>query len=143
MSGIDYEKQFEEFFDGYVAAALWSSTDTHPESGDDVELDKFEEADSLRENLKPSAYNFFMKHYSLLSLYLEEREGVKTAECSEWELAGHDFWLNRNGHGTGFWDRGSRVGNQLADLVGWETDYPEINLYLGDDLHVYCTLLIC
>ena len=23
------------------------------------------------------------------------------------EQAGHDFWLSRNGHGTGFWDRDS------------------------------------
>lgn len=29
--------------------------------------------------------------------------------------AGHDFWLSRNGHGTGFWDRGlGEVGDKLA-----------------------------
>lgn len=27
--------------------------------------------------------------------------------------AGHDFWLSRNGHGTGFWDRGLSVGDEL------------------------------
>ena len=25
--------------------------------------------------------------------------------CDVIEQAGHDFWLSRNGHGTGFWDR--------------------------------------
>lgn len=138
MPSIDYEKQFKEFFDGYMTAALWSSTDTHPESGEDVSLDQFEESDSLRINLQPSAYEFFKKHYGLLALYLEDREGVETASCSAWELAGHDFWLNRNGHGTGFWDCGSKVGDQLAALVGFKTEFPEINLILCDDLYVYC-----
>jgi hypothetical protein len=27
--------------------------------------------------------------------------------------AGHDFWLTRNGHGAGFWDRGLGVTGQL------------------------------
>ena len=29
---------------------------------------------------------------------------------------GHDFWLTRNGHGTGFWDRGFPEGNLLTEL---------------------------
>ena len=28
---------------------------------------------------------------------------------SNLEQAGHDFWLSRNGHGSGFWDRGGDV----------------------------------
>ena len=35
--------------------------------------------------------------------------------CSA-ELAGHDFALTRNGHGTGFWDRGlGAIGDMLTD----------------------------
>lgn len=31
------------------------------------------------------------------------------------ESAGHDFWLTRNGHGAGFWDRGlGDVGGRLT-----------------------------
>jgi hypothetical protein len=45
--------------------------------------------------------------------------------------AGHDFWLSRNGHGTGFWDRGfGAVGDSLdahAETFG------TFDLYLGDD----------
>ena len=32
-----------------------------------------------------------------------ERE---SEQYSAEDLAGHDFWLTRNGHGTGFWDAG-------------------------------------
>lgn len=34
------------------------------------------------------------------------------------ERAGHDFWLTRNRHGTGFWDRGlSEIGDKLTELA--------------------------
>lgn len=56
------------------------------------------------------------------------------------EQAGHDFWLSRNGHGTGFWDRGlGEVGEQLHKACGWRTPFPEVNVYLGDDGKVYVT----
>jgi hypothetical protein len=31
------------------------------------------------------------------------------------EQAGHDFWLTRNGHGAGFWDRPEIYGEQAAE----------------------------
>jgi hypothetical protein len=32
--------------------------------------------------------------------------------------AGHDFWLTRNRHGAGFWDRGlGKVGETLTELA--------------------------
>ena len=131
------EKQFSEFFAGYVSAALWSSSDTHHETGKEVQLDECEESDSLRENLKPSAFKFFVENYLLLVKYGEERV-FNEADGSFWEHAGHDFWLNRCGHGTGFWDRDSDTGNELDELVGYGTEYQIIDLYLGDDCKVYC-----
>lgn len=47
------------------------------------------------------------------------------------EQAGHDFWLTRNRHGAGFWDRGlGEVGRKLTDLAH---AYGESNVYVGDD----------
>ena len=53
------------------------------------------------------------------------------------ELGGHDFWLTRNGHGCGFWDRdclpedvGKRL-TQAAERAG------ECNVYVGDDGLIY------
>lgn len=31
--------------------------------------------------------------------------------------AGHDFWLTRERHGTGFWDRGSTHGQELTTIA--------------------------
>ncbi|MNQ85850.1 hypothetical protein D3C85_1010260 [compost metagenome] len=125
---------FDEFFRGYLAAALWSSSDTHPVTQEDVELDKFDWAPGQAESLKADARDFFDTHYALLAEYVE----LRVNDGRKWEYAGHDFWLNRCEHGCGFWDRDcGEVGDKLADLVGHGTDYPNIDLTLGDDLLVY------
>jgi len=49
------------------------------------------------------------------------------------EQAGRDFWLTRNGHGAGFWDRDALaaddLGRQLSDLCGWRTPFAEVAIY--------------
>jgi len=44
---------------------------------------------------------------------------------------GHDFWLTRNRHGAGFWDRG--YGDLGKDLTDKAHTYGESNLYVADD----------
>jgi len=47
------------------------------------------------------------------------------------EQAGHDFWLTRNYHGAGFWDRNlGEVGDKLTEIAH---RFGEIDLYVGDD----------
>ena len=50
------------------------------------------------------------------------------------EQAGHDFWLTRNGHGAGFWDRSDDL------YLGWDKflaevskEHGEVWICLGDD----------
>ena len=51
------------------------------------------------------------------------------------EQFGHDFWLTRNRHGAGFWDRGLGArGDALTELAH---PYGESDLYVGDDGKVY------
>lgn len=46
--------------------------------------------------------------------------------------AGHDFWLTRNGHGAGFWDRGmpDEIGEGLSDIA---KGYGERNAWFSDE----------
>lgn len=61
------------------------------------------------------------------------------------ERFGHDFWLTRNGHGAGFWDRDELNFVVSADGrydMGWELTQVakrmgERTLYLGDDGKVH------
>lgn len=86
---------FDQFFDGYLVCALWSSTDEEGSpfnteySADDID------ATALTE-LREEAWDFFaMNLYTL----------CRCRQDYSYSDAGHDFWLTRNRHGAGFWDR--------------------------------------
>jgi hypothetical protein len=48
---------------------------------------------------------------------------------------GHDFWLTRNHHGAGFWDRG--MGEAGDRLTAAAEAWGEASLYIGDDGRLY------
>lgn len=51
------------------------------------------------------------------------------------EQAGYDFILSRNGHGTGFWDRGNGyLGDALHEYA---KTFGTMNLYVGNDGLLY------
>jgi hypothetical protein len=53
---------------------------------------------------------------------------------------GHDFWLTRNGHGAGFWDRwsGGTEGERHGDVpTEASKPYGTSDLYIGDDDRLY------
>ncbi len=70
----------EIFFDAYIECACFT---------DDLPF----LTNSELQDMKLDCIEFLAKAEHLLS-------GLDLAQC------GHDFWLTRNGHGTGFWDRG-------------------------------------
>ena len=62
------------------------------------------------------------------------RADLNEADISSAE-AGHCFWLSRNGHGTGFWDRDlGAVGDRLHAKA---KRFGEFNLYVGDDGEIH------
>lgn len=125
------QTQITSFIDGYLTAALWSSSYTL-EDGSTVELDNYEWEDGEAEKLQAECISFI--HYAENALF-EYSEKYKPNGYDVWECAGHDFWLTRNGHGAGFWDRGLGVlGKRLTDA---SKAFGTVDLYLGDDEKVY------
>jgi hypothetical protein len=45
------------------------------------------------------------------------------------------MWLTRNGHGTGFWDRG--LGERGDALTKSAESFGDAVLYVGDDGRIY------
>lgn len=87
---------------GYLVAALWTTDDDAPGGVDYEECGRADEllphihADSkLRASVECVAFR--EDHAADLAIYY-------TLGRDE-ESAGHDLWLSRNGHGTGFSDR--------------------------------------
>lgn len=54
-----------------------------------------------------------------------------TQENQTWDSFGIDFWLTRNHHGAGFWDRG--MGDLGEKLTSIAHTMGERSLYEGDD----------
>jgi hypothetical protein len=119
------ERWFEEFVMGYETAALWSSSDGDHESLEEFELDDETKAKFRKECAK------FCDAAQVHLVAAMERKGYSATR------AGHDFWLTRCGHGTGYWDR-DELTQELKDALTQASKAAgERNLYLGDDGLVY------
>lgn len=55
-------------------------------------------------------------------------------QYSDAEMSGHDFWLTRNGHGAGYWDRGLDTGDALSKAA---KTFGSADLCVGDDGLIY------
>lgn len=103
----------------YIECALWASTN---DDGDPIDLETLHE--SAKAQMGDDITNFLT--------YLEEK-GISRDEWSDEQL-GHDFWLSRNGHCAGFWDRGLENGRALHEAA---KTFGSCDLYVGDDGLVY------
>lgn len=131
----DQSERFESldwFTQAYIAAIFWT------EGADDNACD----GKSL-DDFAPEAWDQAIReckdfqelaNADLAAAYEDEKANYDP------ERAGVDFWLTRNGHGAGFWDRG--LGDLRTDTVGGRLsrDAKSMGLcdaYLGDDGLIY------
>jgi hypothetical protein len=113
------ESEMPEMILAYVECALWSSTDEAGEPLDD-EMEYL-----ISEETQAEMAADCEAFYAANAADLADIDAVE---------AGHDFWLTRNRHGAGFWDRGlGDVGKRLSDAANV---YGEAYLELGDDMIV-------
>ena len=129
------------FFEAYVTCALWSSNDESDESGGqplDANYDESDIAPETMDKMRADYLKFQVDNADLLARYYElipegrDSSGEWTPEAQ----AGHDFWLSRNGHGAGFFDRD--VPHELRDsLQELARRAGEFDLYIGDDGLIY------
>lgn len=117
----------DAFTCAYVECALWSSTDDDGEPLDDGR-DASDIAPEALASMVEDCKDFRDANADDLARAYET-EGYDESR------AGHDFWLTRNGHGAGFWDRGlGGVGDKLSRA---SKVYGGVDLYVGDDGQVY------
>jgi hypothetical protein len=125
----------DEFTTAYIEAMLWSTNDeSTPDGG--VPLDKNYSIDDIAPEamtkIVSDCARFQRENATLLS---QANYSPHLSECSNAEMAGHDFWLTRVGHGTGFWDRDlGKVGDKLTEAA---EKFGEVWPYVGDDGKIY------
>jgi hypothetical protein len=116
----------ERVLDAYIECALWASTDAEGEPMD-TRYTRDDIAPEALASMREDVENFCDD-----ALDTDATQGVSEIPDSQ---IGHDFWLTRNGHGAGFWDRG--LGKLGDDLTALCRPYGESDLYVGDDGKVY------
>ena len=135
-----WDQRRREFKRGYITAALWSSYDDDETPLDDSEKygeDKLS-AETVQK-MESDCDKFIQLNDDDLREYAERRaipiHDAAMAEYTAEECAGHDFWLTRAGHGTGFWDRGlGELGERLSKA---SRSFGESWLYVGDDGKIF------
>jgi hypothetical protein len=129
--------QIDEMVDGYVECALWSSTSyiawddkTQSFIPDEDNDQSFSDHNFAQDDIASEAIESMTND---CEDFMTHNEG-DLSELNAGQV-GHDFWLTRNGHGTGFWDHGlGALGNRLTAAC---KPYGESDLYMGDDEKLY------
>lgn len=121
----------EDFIAAYVDCALWSESIG----------EEFGEANDMPGDVSLESWGFTPEDLSeeaMASIREDCEDFIRnTPEVTELTpvQAGHDFWLTRNRHGAGFWDRGlGKLGDRLTDAAH---AYGESGLYIGDDERIH------
>lgn len=122
----------EHFIDAYITCAMWSSTDGDENPLDDDGRTARDIDPDAQHKMAVDCIDFMNANETDLALYSEQ---IDTSRDPAMALAGHDFWLTRNGHGAGFWDRDlGELGERLTRAAeAWGA----CNLYLDDDGVIY------
>ena len=118
----------EQFINAYIEAALWSGTDLSSGDENSSYEDTFEDEGYTPDDISPELMSHIKDNcYSFFNM-------MKQQIGTNYEQAGHDFWLTRNGHGAGFWDRPEVYGEKEAKLLtATSKDFGEENWYSDDD----------
>jgi hypothetical protein len=102
--------------DGYLECQLWAGHDMDRE---DAMLDENYGREDISEEyvnkLREELLTVVTDHPLAVRMYLNARE--RTGYDRN-ELFGHDFYLTREHHGVGFWDRGlGELGDYLTNIA--------------------------
>lgn len=114
----------DEMSRAYLEAQLWVQSDpygdedgtgeTFADHGYSVDDVSTEYARSVRDELASVVESFG----ELVQAYHDTTDSEARMQWSRSELFGHDFYLTREGHGTGFWDRGlGELGDRLTEVA--------------------------
>ena len=113
-------RNLDSFTRAYIEAALWSSNDESNDRG----------GEPLDRNYGPED----IESKALAKMIADCKKFQKQNASDiggDASLAGHDFWLSRNSHGSGFFDNDETFGADEAErLQEAASDFGGFNLYV-------------
>lgn len=121
-------KPFDHFFVAYIEAALWSSNDDEG-TPFNSKFDRHQIHPHCLSAMEKECRAFLAQNIQTIDQAIEAHPGFTFTS------AGHDFWLTRNHHGAGFWDRG--LGDFSDQLTASANGFDAQDIYVGDDGLLY------
>jgi hypothetical protein len=120
-------KHLDEFLLGYMACALWASIDEQPDGNGGPPMDEkycvHDFTPEAVDNMRTDCRDFLRRARSPLRAAFN-RVGYSP------ERAGNDFWLTRNHHGAGYWDRDELTARGIGDkLTTHAHSFGEASIY--------------
>ncbi|QQM15371.1 hypothetical protein SEA_POUND_216 [Mycobacterium phage Pound] len=117
LSGADIDAMVT----GYLEAQLWAGLDYRDEDSEPVHYDENYSLEDISpeyvEHVRAELSEVVAQHPLAVRMYLNAREydpGQGTVSAH----FGHDFYLTREHHGAGFWDRGlGELGEYLTRIA--------------------------
>tara|TARA_R110002051_G_scaffold60546_9_gene110892 strand:- start:5232 stop:5828 length:597 start_codon:yes stop_codon:yes gene_type:complete len=99
------DDDFKTLSDNYLVAAIWSTTDDSDDEGRELDenFDISNFTPESRERARADLHKFLVENRE----HVDKARATKGYGVDESGVEGrlaHDFWLTRNGHGSGFWD---------------------------------------
>jgi hypothetical protein len=104
-TNTDHPVNIGAMLSAYIECAFWSSVDNN---GRQMEGSESRLTRAARRQMETDCRHFIE--------WCTER-GIDLSVCTDAQH-GHDFWLTRNRHGAGYWDRGlGATGTLLTDAA--------------------------
>jgi hypothetical protein len=123
------DKTVDKFTRAYIQAMMWTE---YADEELEIPIDEEHDLDDLAPEALAAIVAVCKEFQESNAAALAEAYASPTYDE---ERAGLDFWLTRNGHGVGFWDRGlGSIGDVLTRAA---KVYGECHGYVGDDGKVY------
>lgn len=137
----------ERVIKSYLKTALWSSNDEKDDNGGEP-MDKNYDIDDFTSEAKKRAEKDCKKFITDLEkevnkynksvededdkVLISNLDDTNTTSAANYEKLGHNFWLTRNGHGSGFADGDypepiEKILTKLSEKAG------PVDLYVTDD----------
>jgi hypothetical protein len=116
-----------------------SFVDSYLETARFVDCEEFETRNFSKQAIKKATMDCKVFCFAVLSrIGFIEAKRVLNIEGSQVNYAASDFYLTRNGHGSGFWDRPEIYGEENAKiLTELAKTYKVCDMYVGDDTLLY------
>jgi hypothetical protein len=114
----------DEVLKHFIMSMLWASTDDEGEPLEDNYGQEDVSQESIEE-IKSGIAKFIKENHSILKHHKITEESL-----------GHDLFLDSQGHGVGFWDRGYGEEGDILSISA-KKYFSADNPYIGDDGEIY------